>query len=119
MLRLGLQVTAREINADRIAVNALQRTVRVQFTATGFQRHNQFDFIMKIARGGRIGDATSTWHDGIGRLAEEHWRARFRIAPHLLDVVTIVLANAVNPPDRKSQIRVLNSNLRDHDRVKQ
>src|SRR5438876_17405 len=62
--------------------------------------------MMEVLRRQRIADATDgRWHDrhdGVSRLSEEERRVLARVAAHLLRMLGVIAADAVNVADRKT-----------------
>src|SRR5260370_20096649 len=60
LARCQLQIAAREVDADAIAVDLVERLVGGNVESAALQRHDQFDFVMQILgqrRGGGGGGA--------------------------------------------------------------
>src|SRR5690606_30638159 len=68
LFRLGLQIAARHIKANGIAIDMVERIALRDIRAVFADGNDQFDFVMEICRLGRIGDGRVVDDDGIGWL---------------------------------------------------
>ena len=89
-----------EIDADRVAVDVIERLVGGDVEATALHRHDQLDLVMQILGQRRIGNRGAVRHQHVGVLGEEERRRAFVIA-HLADVFEIVAPDAPDPANRK------------------
>src|ERR1700735_4508621 len=65
-----LQVAAREIYADAVAVNAIERLLRFDVAAAVLERDDKLYFVMHVLGQRRIGRRAAVRHDGVGGLGE-------------------------------------------------
>src|SRR6202034_2368166 len=65
-----LQVAAREIDADAIAVDAIERLLRLDVAAAALERDDKLDLVVHVLGQRRIGRRTAIRHDGVSRLRE-------------------------------------------------
>src|SRR5258708_31770946 len=105
LLRLRLQVAARHVETERIAVHVIERLgsrdVLTLLADRGHELHREVD-VLRLRRirefAGRTGRDVQ---HGVGRLAEEKRRLAIRIVPHLARVRLVVPADAVNAANGK------------------
>ena len=95
-----LQVAAREIDADAVAVNAIERLLRLDVAAAALERDDKLDLVVHVLGQRRIGRRAAVRHDGVGGLGEEERRFAHVVA-HLLDVLDVIAADAPQPAYRK------------------
>ena len=95
--RLDLQIAARHVQTDGVAVDMIQRTRGRDLEAATVQSHYQLDLVMQVRRAGRVVHLAALGHDGIGRLEEEKRRLFVRVFAHLARVGGVVASDAVNP----------------------
>src|SRR5215471_14043886 len=100
--RLKLQIPARHVQADRVAVDVLQRPRRGNLEPAAVQRHYQLDLVMQVRGAWRVVDLASFGHHCIGRLEEEEWRLTLGILPHLACVRRVVASDAVDAMHREA-----------------
>ena len=96
-LRLGLEVVAHEIGADRMAEDAVSGGVDRNVVAALPERDHEFDLMVKIAGGRGTAKRTSVRHGRRGRFAERERFFAFRIAAHLDRMAGIVASDAEHP----------------------
>ena len=104
-------VAARHVKADRIAEDVAFSLILRNVVAARFQRHHKLAFIVIVAGEDRIRDFAAVFHDGIGRLHEDHRRIAL-VGIHLDDVGHVVLADAIDATDRKLGIGADNIEMR-------
>lgn len=94
-LGFALQVAARHVEPDGIAVHQLQRLFHRNIAAAFGERHHQFDFMLVVLGLARIRHFAVGRHDGVGRLHEEERRFAVGIVAHFARVSGVVAADAV------------------------
>ncbi len=100
LLRLALKVAPRHVEADAVTPDMIERPVERNVGAAGFQRDNQFDFVMHIRAFLRIGERTR----GIevaGILLEEEGGLAIGVMAHLDRMGGVIAADAIDPAHRK------------------
>ena len=97
-----LQVAARHVDADAIAEHVAHRLLRLDVHAARLQRDDQLHLEMHIARVRRVGELAITAR-AVGILLEEE-RGVLGVATHLLGVLRVVAANAIDAMDRKQLV---------------
>ena len=101
LTRVVLPVTARKIEADRIAPYMLKRDRHVDFATAPTDRGDQFNLVLKIGGVGRIGYNGAVIDDGIARLLKEERRIAFVGFLHFPDMRNVVAADAIDTPNRE------------------
>jgi hypothetical protein len=102
LLRLRLQVAAGEIDADGIAVDAIERILDGDVAAATFQGDDQFDLVMNVGGQGRVGEGATGCKQVVRVLLEEERRLAVRVVAHFDRVGCIVSADAIDPANRKA-----------------
>ncbi|MCY1308962.1 hypothetical protein D9M70_590090 [compost metagenome] len=102
LLGLGLQIAAGEVDADGIAVDAIQRILDDDVAAAALQRHDEFDLVMDVGGQRRIGEGATGGKQVVRILLEEERRFAIRIVTHLDGVGSIVATDAIDPANRKA-----------------
>src|SRR5438128_1048865 len=103
--RRELQITARHVETDRVAVYMVQRGGLRDVRARLADRHDELHFVSEVLARHRITERASVWHDRIGRLVEKERRLAVGVEAHLADMVGIVAAHAINAPYGEKRIR--------------
>ena len=104
---VALQVAARHVEADRVAEDERRSRLRpATLHARLADRHHELDLVVEVLGGQRIADAARRCrrhdgHDRVGRLGEEERRLLGGIAAHLLRVLGVVAADAIDVADRE------------------
>ena len=99
LARGELQVAAGEVDADRIAVDMVERLVGGNVEAAALHRDDQFNLVMQILGQRRVGDGGAVLHQHVGVLGKEE-RRRALVIAHLADVLEIVAPDAPDAADR-------------------
>src|SRR6266852_759814 len=97
----GLQIAARQIEADRIAEDVLEGGLALHAGSALPDRHHQLHLVRQLLRERRVGDVAALRHDRVGRLGEEEGRLAVGVAAHLAGVLGVVASHAVDAPDRE------------------
>ena len=95
-----LQVAARQIDADRIAVDVIERLVGRDVQAAALHRHDQLDLVMQVLGQRRVGNGGAIGLEHVGMLGEEE-RRRTLVVSHLADVLEIVAPDAPDAANGK------------------
>ena len=90
-----LQIAARHVESDGVAVDVGQRSVGLDVRAARLQGHDELDFEMQILGPRRIGQR-SRRQQVVGVLLEEERRLTVRIGAHLARMLGVVAADAVD-----------------------
>ena len=98
--RGDLQVAPGEIDADAIAIDAVERPLGRDVAPAALERDHEFDLVMHVLGERRIGYRAAVRDDRVGRLGEEERRLAHVLA-HLLDVLDVIAADAPQAADRK------------------
>src|SRR5262249_26920808 len=98
--RGDLQIAPRQVDTDAVAVDAVERALERDVSATGLERYHKLDLVMHVLGQGRVGHTCLVWHDGVGRLGEEEGRIAHVLA-HLADVLFVIATDAPNAAHRK------------------
>ena len=101
--RSDLQIAAREIDADGVAVDAVIGLGDRNVAAAAFQRDHQFDLMVHVLGQRRIGHGAAVRNDRIGGLGEIERRQPF-VLPHLANVLDVIAADAPDPANRKNLV---------------
>jgi hypothetical protein len=99
--RGNLEVAPREIDANCVAEDAVERPLELDVAPAGLERHHELDLVMHVLGERRVGHRPAIRHDGIGGLCEEERRLA-HILPHLANMLLIVAADAPDPPHGES-----------------
>src|SRR5262249_60116804 len=94
--RGDLQIAPRQVDTDAVAVDAVERALERDVSATGLERYHKLDLVMHVLGQGRVGDTCLVWHDCVGRPGEEEGRVAPRLAP-LAGVVLLIATDRPNP----------------------
>ncbi len=105
LLRLRLQIAAREVNSHRVAKNHRRGIFDADIDAVLMQRHHQFNFVMQFSRARRKRQLARIADHRIRRLAEKKWQILARILAHFAHVVGVVSTDAVDPVHREALFR--------------
>ena len=100
LARSELQIAAGEVDADRVAVDVVERLVGGNVEAATLHCHDQFDFVMQILGQRRVRDGGAVRLDHVGVLGEEK-RRRPLVISHLSDVLEIITPDAPDAANRK------------------
>ncbi len=100
LLGFGLQVAAGEIDADAVAIDAVERLFGGYIGAAGLQGQHAFDLEMHVIRQRRIGEILAG-EEIVGVLLEEEGRLAVRIMAHFDGVIGIIAADAIDAADRE------------------
>ena len=100
--RLKLQVAAREIVADGVAVDMIKRGSGGYAFPGTTDGDDHFNLVMQIVREARVGDLRAIADDGIGWLLKEERRFAGGVLAHFTGMLGVVAADAMDAPDRKS-----------------
>src|SRR5690606_18269721 len=93
---LALAIAPGEIDADRVAVDRLERARDRKVAAAVADRDDELDLVLQIVGAGRIGHPRTIGHDRVGGLLEEERRIALVTLLHLADVLEIVAPDAVD-----------------------
>src|SRR5674476_470701 len=93
-------VAAGEVDADRVAVDAVIGLGDRDVAAAALERDHQLDLVVHVLGQRRIGHGAAVGHDGVGRLGEIERRQPLVLA-HLADVLDIVAADAPDAANRE------------------
>ena len=104
-----LQVAPREIDADGVAVDVVERLVGRDVQPAALHRHDQLDLVMQVLGQRRIRNGGAFAFQHVGMLGEKERRRPLVIA-HLADVLEIVAPDA---PDAAYRKRLLLAGDRD------
>ncbi len=107
--RGDLQVAPREVDADAVALDAVERLIELDVAAARLERDHQLDLVVHVLGERRIGHGRAIRHDGVGGLGEEERRVAHVVA-HLADVLLVVAADA---PDAAHRKRLVGAGHRD------
>ena len=102
--RGDLQVAAGEVDADRVAPDAIVRLGDRNVAAAALERDHQFDLVMHVLGERGVGHRTAVRHDGVGGLGEIERRQPLVLA-HFADVLDIIAPDAPDAADRKHFVR--------------
>jgi hypothetical protein len=98
----GLQIAAREIQAHAVSEHAIQRVFCVDVATALRKRHHHLHFMMQLVRRGRVGHGALR-DDRVRRLHEEHRvPTAHRLRAHLLGMVRVIAADAVDAVQGKA-----------------
>src|SRR6478609_8839896 len=95
-----LQVAARQIDANRIAVDVIERLVGRDIQPAALHRHDQLDLVMQVLGQRRVGNGGAVALQHVAMLGEEEWR-RALVVSHLADVLEIVAPDAPDAANGK------------------
>jgi hypothetical protein len=110
IFHLPLQIAARHVETDRVAVDMLARLFHRDITATLADRHHQLAFIVVIAGLRRVRQfrhgARLRRHDGrvVAGFAKEEWRFAVRIGTHFTRMARVIAAHAIHAAYRELRI---------------
>src|SRR4051812_19100179 len=98
---VALAIAARQIDADSIPPDMIDRISNSNVAASAADRNYQFDLELEVGCEWRIGYLCAIKHDGIPRLLEEKRWITLVGFLHFANVVEIVAAHAEDPANRK------------------
>ncbi len=93
LARCELQVAPRQVDADRIAVDVIERLVGGDVQAAALHRHDQLDLVMQVLGQRRIGNGGAVALQHVGMFGEEEGRVALVVA-HLADMFEIIAPDA-------------------------
>src|SRR5258708_15199687 len=99
-LRDDLQVAARQVDADAVAPDVIERLVRRNRLTGLADRDDQFDLVLHIRSQRRIRDDAARGDDRVSGLREEEWRVAVPVRAHFPRVVGVSCGAAEPPPRR-------------------
>src|SRR5690606_12502697 len=97
--RRELQVPAREVVADRVAVYQLARPGRRNVAAGAADCDHELDLVVQIVGPLRVRDGGAVRDDRVGRLREDEGRLSLRVEPHFHYMGGVVSDDTVVPAD--------------------
>src|SRR6185437_3614321 len=96
LLRGGLEVAPRHVEADGIAEDAAQCLIDGDIAAAAAEGYHQLDLVVQIGGHRGIRDLAGIGYDGVGRLHEEERVLAVRIVAHLARMRRVVAADAID-----------------------
>src|SRR5688572_20082439 len=100
LLRFPLQIAARHVEANGVAIDGGQRSIDRKVSAALLQSYHQLDLMVHVRGSGRVGEY-AVEHEIVGILLKEERSLAVRVVAHLHSVRRVVPANAIDAVDRK------------------
>ena len=102
-LRGVLEIAAGHVEADRVAIDEVHHLVGRDIRPAALERDDEFDLVMQVPGGGRVGQGRAVGDDGVRRLGEEERILAGRVAAHLAGMGGVVAADAIDATDREAR----------------
>src|SRR5262249_27311851 len=100
LARGGLQVAPRQVDADAVPPDAIERARGLDVAPAAHERDHELDLVLKVLGQRWIRHGRAVGHDRVGWLGEEkRWIAH--VVTHFADVLFVVAADAPDAADRK------------------
>ena len=116
LFHLVLQVAPRHVQAHGVAEDVLERIIRLDVLAAGANGHDEFDLMVEVSGQAGVGQgarlARVDHHDGVSRFEKEERRLTAGES-HLLGMLFIIAAHAVNTVHGKPCVGALDGNRND------
>src|SRR5262249_57515617 len=94
LARGGLQVAPRQVDADAIPPDAVERARGLDVAPAALERDHELDLVLKVLGQRRIRHGCAVGYDRVGWLGEE----KRRIAPPVTPFADLLFLTAANPP---------------------
>ena len=119
LLGLALQVAARHVEADRVAVDAVERILDGDIFTASVQRDYQLDLVVHVLALVRIRKVLPADQQVVRVLGEKERILAIRVMPHLDRMCRIVAPDAVHPVHRKNLLRISDFQIGPRGRIEQ
>ncbi len=104
LFRLALQIAPRHVQADGVAIHAVERPVLRDVLAAASERHHQLELVVHVPGLVGIREFASIRHQRVGVFLEEKRRFAIRVVTHLYGVGCVVAPHAVDTMHGKTPL---------------